>query len=138
MSRLDNYIKSIDFLTSDIEPESNLLQNLNKKHYRDVKKKKKIMFIEVEDMDIELIKRNHIVFYPYVVKFKPLKANKIKIPIFLEKPSLLTSLLKHNKIKFKPIQVKDIKEDLNEKEREYYYQEELFLDVVLRDVQLRI
>lgn len=137
MSHLDKYMTSIDFLTADIGPESNLLQNLNKKYYKDVKKRKKLMFIEIENMDIELNKRNDIVFYPYNIKLKPLKLNKIKIPIFLETPSLLISLLKYNKIKFKIVQINNIQEDLNEKEREYYYQEELFLELVLRDIKLK-
>lgn len=137
MSHLDKYITSIDFLTADIGPESNLLQNLNKKYYKDVKKRKKLMFIEIENMDIELNKRNDIVFYPYNIKLKPSKLNKIKIPIFLETPSLLISLLKYNKIKFNIVQINNIQEDLNEKEREYYYQEELFLELVLRDIKLK-
>lgn len=137
MSYLDKYMTSIDFLTADIGPESNLLQNLNKKYYKDVKRKKKTMFIEIEDMDIELSKKNDIVFYPYNIKLKPLKACKVKIPIFLENPSLLTSLLKYNKIKFKIVNVNNIQEELNEKEREYYYQEELFLELVLRDTKLK-
>lgn len=138
MSRLDRYVSSAEFLASDISPESTLLQNINKKHYKNINFYKTNIFIEVDDMDISLTKRNAIVFYPYNIKFLRSDGNKIKIPIFLENPSLLILLFNVHKIKYRVIEVNDIQIDLTEKERDYYYQEKLTIEMLLNNVPLKI
>jgi hypothetical protein len=138
MSRLERYISSPDFLTSDICPESILLQNLNKKHYANIKFYKTNIFIEVDNMDISLTKRNAIVFYPYNIKFIRKDDNKIKIPIFLENPSLLILLFNVHKIKYRTIEINDIQTELTEKEREYYYQEKLSIEIIISNLNLKI
>lgn len=138
MSRLNRYVSSAEFLSTDINPESVLLQNINKKNYSNIKFYKTNIFIEVDNMDISLIKRNAIVFYPYTIKFVRLKENKIKIPIFLESPSLLILLFNVHKIKYRTVQVNNIQEDLTEKEREYYYQEKLAIEILLNNINLKI
>lgn len=137
MSRLDKYVSSMDFLTSDICPESSLLQNLNRKHYANIKFYKKNIFIEVDNMDISLTKRNAIVFYPYVIKFVRAKDKKIKIPIFLESPSLLILLFNVHKIKYRTIEINDIETELTQKERDYYYQEKLTIEIVTNSLNLK-
>lgn len=134
MSRLEKYMKTVDFLISEIAPESFLIQNLNKKYFNDIKRKKKILFMEVEDMEIELNKKNDIVYYPYSIRLKPLKSNTIRLPVFIDSPQILQNLLKHNKIKFKNIQIKNIQDDLSEKEKIYFYQEELFFEKFFRQI----
>lgn len=138
MSVLDKYMKSLSFLTSDLSPESTLLQNLNKKYYTAVKLKKKPLFIQIENMDIELIQRNEINYFPYNIKFKSRLGFKITIPVFLETPSLLLTLLKSNKFKFKPIEITDPSIDLTKNELEYYYHEKIFLEVVLKRIKLKL
>lgn len=130
MSKLERYLKSIDFLTSEIQTESSFLHNFNKKMLKEIKFYDKNIFIEIENMDINLLEKNCIVFYPYNIKFIRSINNKLTIPIFIESYSPLISLLTSKKIKFKEVCIKDIETELNEKERLYYYQERVYINLL--------
>lgn len=129
MPKVKKYIPSIDFLMSSLDTESSLLENINKKHFKNFIFYKTNKFIEIQNMDIELKKKNEIVFYPYKIKFVPIKNKNVKIPLFIESPPLIPILLKNKKIEFKDVEVKNIDNDLTEEEKKYYYQERGLIEI---------
>ena len=129
MSKVKKYIPTLDFLMSDLNAESSLLENINKKHFKNLIFYNTNKFIEIQNMEMILTKKNEIVFYPYKIKFIPTKNKNIKIPLFIEWPPLLQTLLKNKKIEFKDVEVKDIEKDLTDKEKKYYYQERTMIEM---------
>lgn len=125
------YLTSSSFLTLDIAPESTLLLNINKKLFKDLKFYSNNIFIEIDNLEFILIKKNEIVFYPYTVKFLVKQGAKSRIPIFLERPSILLLLLESRKIKYRIIKIDNIENELSETEKDYYYQERLQIDALL-------
>lgn len=133
MSKIKKYVPSVDFLMCSLDTESSLLENINKKHFKNLIFYNTNKFIEIQNMDIVFKKKNEIIFYPYKIQFVPTKNKNIKIPLFVEAPPLIPILLKNKKIEFKDVEVKNIENDLTEEEKKYYYQERTMIEIKKRN-----